>query len=283
MENIYKVHNIVAGVYTCIQGQKVIKVTASGKLRFLKQSPLVGDDVKIQNEQITEICQRRNSLIRPKVANIDQIFIFMSILEPKFQSYLVDKYMSIAEVKDIQPILCISKADLDMQNSQHWLNSYQSLGYTVILINNQNPKYLQQIQKILKDKYNLFMGQSGVGKTTTLNILGKFNFQTQEISRHLGRGKHTTRVVSILKVQNGWLIDTPGFSSLELNLSQIELAQSFKIFKQLSKNCKYRSCLHQNENLKDCAIKQAVINNSIPQFRYDNYLKLLNEIKKEKY
>ncbi|WP_435129242.1 ribosome small subunit-dependent GTPase A [Mycoplasma sp. 6243] len=282
MKQIYKIFEAVSGIYKLVNKQQVIKVPAAGKLRFLQKTPVVGDNVIMENNQIVEILDRQNFFIRPKVANVDQIFIFMSIKQPKFSSFLVDKYMAIIEEKQIEPVLCISKIDLDEENARKWANKYQNLGYHVILINNNSPNYLNKIEEITANKYNLFMGQSGVGKTTTLNNIGNFNYQTQEISKALGRGKHTTRTVSIIKIKKGWLIDTPGFSSLDLNLTQIQLAHSYKCFYNWSKLCKFRSCLHQNEAINDCAIKQKLRDGVLPEFRYKNYLKLLSQLNEGK-
>ncbi|WP_322935340.1 ribosome small subunit-dependent GTPase A [Mycoplasmopsis felis] len=282
MEQIYKIFSIVSGRYLIKNNENEQWVYAAGKLRYQEQTPLVGDDIILENNTITKILDRKNSFIRPKVANIDQIFIFMSIKEPNFLSYLVDKYMSIIENKNIIPILCITKTDLDTNQAKEWEIQYKNMGYEVVLINNENPSYIQKINKLMTNKYSVFMGQSGVGKTTTLNILGNLNYQTQEISKSLGRGKHTTRTTYITKINQGWLIDTPGFSSFDLNISKLELAQSFKVFNELSKLCKFRSCLHLEEETKDCAIKQKIDTKEIPLFRYQNYVKLLTEIQNER-
>ncbi|MFV8401447.1 ribosome small subunit-dependent GTPase A [Mycoplasma sp. 005V] len=275
----YKVTKIVSGIYTVSNGEETLEIPAAGKLRYLEQSPVVGDNVIVSNGIITEILPQKNSFIRPKVANVDQIIVFMSIEQPKFQPFLVDKYFAIIESKNITPVLFITKTDLNLKYANEIAQLYRGMQYRVELINNSDPdSYLDSLQNLFDKKYSVFMGQSGVGKTTTLNALGQHNFLTQEISKALGRGKHTTRVVSIINFNNGYLIDTPGFSSLSLDMDKEELAKSFKVFKELSNLCKFRNCLHLNESVQDCAIKQQVGSELIPQIRYNNYIKLLDEI-----
>ncbi|WP_416754705.1 ribosome small subunit-dependent GTPase A [Mycoplasma sp. 654] len=275
----YKVIKIVSGIYTVSNGFQRLEIPAAGKLRYLEQSPVVGDDVIVTNGIITEILPQKNSFIRPKVANIDQMIVFMSIEHPKFQPFLVDKYFAIIESKNIVPILFITKTDLNLEYATEIANLYRGMQYRVELIDNNNPdNYLPNLENLFNGKYSVFMGQSGVGKTTTLNAIGEHNFLTQEISKALGRGKHTTRVVSIIDFKDGYLIDTPGFSSLALDINKEELAKSFKVFRELGAYCKFRNCLHFNESLQDCAIKQQVRSELIPQIRYNNYIKLLEEL-----
>ncbi|MHA3786163.1 ribosome small subunit-dependent GTPase A [Mycoplasma sp. VS276A1] len=275
----YKVTKIVSGIYTVQNEHDTLEIPAAGRLRYLEQSPVVGDNVIVSNGTITEILPQKNSFIRPKVANIDQMIVFMSIEQPKFQPFLVDKYFAIIENKNIVPVLFITKTDLNPSYAEEIAELYRGMQYRVELIDNKNPdNYINNLNGLFSKKYSVFMGQSGVGKTTTLNALGEHNFLTQEISKALGRGKHTTRVVSIINFNDGYLIDTPGFSSLSLDMDKEELAKSFKAFKELSKMCKFRNCLHLNESIDNCAIKQQVGTKLIPQIRYNNYIKLLDEI-----
>ncbi|UUM19699.1 MULTISPECIES: ribosome small subunit-dependent GTPase A [unclassified Mycoplasma] len=277
-----KIFSIIGGIYTVkLQDQSFIKISGAGKLRYLNLTPLVGDDVIVENNQVSQILERKNEFIRPKVANIDQMILLMSFKEPQFSSFLFDKYLSIVENKKITPILFFTKADL----SQDYMivEQYRKMNYQCYLINNNNPTYVNDVKRIFKNKYSVFMGQTGVGKTTTINKLSNNNYQTQAISKALGRGKHTTRAIHITEFNHGYLIDTPGFSSLDLDMNKYELARSFEQFDKLAQQCKFRSCLHLNETINVCAIKQAVENGSIPQFRYDNYLKLQNQLtEKEK-
>lgn len=276
-----KIYSIVSGIYEIKNlDNSIISIPGSGKLRFNNLTPLVGDFVEHDDKMILEILNRKNNFIRPKVANVDQVIVVMSLKEPEFSSFLMDKFLSIIEFKEIKPVLFFTK--IDLVDNFYWIEEYKKCGYEVYLIDNKNESDLNKIRQIFKDKTNVFLGQTGVGKTTTINRLSKNNFETQQISKALGRGKHTTRVVRIIEFNNGELIDTPGFSSLDLDINSLELAQSFELFKKHFPNCKYRSCLHINENLHDCAIKRQ-INISIPQWRYENYLKLSKETKKERW
>ncbi|TNK83308.1 ribosome small subunit-dependent GTPase A [Mycoplasmopsis pullorum] len=277
----YKVYSINSGIYTLHNERETIKVPAAGRLRFKENSPLVGDYVKLHEGLLTQICERKNSFIRPKVANVDQVFIVMSLVEPDFQSFLMDKFLAIIENKEITPIILFTKSDLT--NDFYWFDEYTKLGYSTFLVDNKKPIFIEKIKKLFKDRTSVFMGQTGVGKTSTINNLGGYQFQTQQISKALGRGKHTTRIVQIVKFNDGELIDTPGFSSLDLDLDKIDLAQSFKFFKLNIGKCKFRSCLHINERIQDCFIKQSVENGDFPLWRYQNYQKLQTEVKKEEY
>ncbi|VEU76170.1 ribosome small subunit-dependent GTPase A [Mycoplasmopsis columboralis] len=273
-----KIFSIIGGVYTVeLQNGEQIKISAAGKLRYLNVTPLVGDDVEIINNQVSEILPRKNSFIRPKVANVDQMILLMSFKEPEFSSFLLDKYLSIVENKKIKPILFFTKYDLTNEN--HWYEQYQKMNYEVYLINNTSSEYVNSIKNIFQDKYSVFMGQTGVGKTTTINKLSNNNYQTQSISKALGRGKHTTRAIHITPFNNGYLIDTPGFSSLDLDMDKYELARSFASFDTLAQQCKFRSCLHLNEDQSVCAIKQAINTDVVPNFRYENYVKLQAQLK----
>ncbi|SJZ45627.1 ribosome small subunit-dependent GTPase A [Mycoplasmopsis verecunda] len=277
----YKVLKSVSGIYTVRnENNETLEIPASGKLRYLEQSPIVGDNVIVENGVIVNILPRENFFIRPKVANIDQMIVFMSIEKPKFQSFLVDKYFAIIESKNIEPVLFITKSDLNPEEANQIASLYRGMKYHVELIDNVSGYNHNHLIDIFTGKYSVFMGQSGVGKTTTINALGNHSFSTQEISKALGRGKHTTRVVSIIDFNGGYLIDTPGFSSLTLDLSKEQLSKSFKIFRELSKSCKFRNCLHYNENIDNCAIKQNIGTKLIPQIRYNNYIKLLDELSK---
>ncbi|MEE3928215.1 ribosome small subunit-dependent GTPase A [Mycoplasmopsis ciconiae] len=273
-----KIYSIISGVYHVKVEDKILKVHGSGKLRFLNLTPLVGDYVSIQNDQISDIFERKNSFIRPKVANVDQVIVVMSLKEPEFQPFLMDKYLSIIEYKNIKPVIFLTKSDLC--DDFYWYDQYKKIGYEVYLIDNKNQNYLEHLKHIFKDKTNVFLGQSGVGKTTTINYLSNNSYQTQAISKALNRGKHTTRVLRIIEFNEGELIDTPGFSSLNLDLSALELAQSYDIFKKYYPLCKYRSCFHISELTKDCAVKLALEKGEIPNWRYTNYLKLNSETTK---
>lgn len=275
-----KIYSINSGKYYINDLQNKMHILpAAGVFRHKEITPLVGDIVEFEEGQyIKEIYPRKNSFVRPKVANIDNIVVVMSIKEPEFQSYLVDKYLAFIESKNIKPIIVLTKDDL---GSAPYFEQYKNMGYEIYKINYKTDDWVKIFTKIFDHKTCSLMGQSGVGKTTIINKLTNNNYETQNISKSANRGKHTTRIVQIIPILNGELIDTPGFSSFDLNISNLELASSYSQFKELGKLCKFKSCLHENEPEEYCNIKLNVKNKTIPEFRYQNYLKLLKEIKHE--
>lgn len=276
-----KIYSINSGIYSIKdENNNFHNLPALGIFRHKNIAPLVGDNVEFEIDRyITKIYERKNEFIRPKVANIDHIIIVMSLHEPEFQSFLVDKYMALIESANIEPILFITKTDL---GANKYKNEYENLGYKVYELSYKTDEWVNNIKELFTNKTNVLMGQSGVGKTTLVNKITGSNFAVQSISKFANRGKHTTRIVQIVNVfDNGELIDTPGFSSLDINLSKQQLAYSYKQFKELGKFCKFKTCFHYNEPESFCNIKQAVWSNIIPQFRYNNYLKLLQEVENE--
>ncbi|RMA78988.1 ribosome biogenesis GTPase [Metamycoplasma subdolum] len=266
-----KIVKSVAGFFDVksFKDGEIYRVRGSGKLRLLDMKPIVGDHVEFQKgELIHRILGRKNFFIRPKIANVDQAIVVMSLVEPEFSSLLVDKFLIIVESKDVKPVIVLTKKDL---TSLSKINYYKDQGYKVYEINYETGEGFDDLSNIFKDKTSFFVGQTGVGKTTLINYLAKTNFETQEISKALNRGKHTTREVSLIEFNGGEIIDTPGFSSIEFDLTVKEMPSAFYIFRELGKECKYKSCYHYNEPLEDCAIKQAVQSGKIKEERYNNY------------
>lgn len=251
---------------------------ARGKFRNMKIVPLVGDFVKFdkENNYILEILPRKNSLVRPSICNIDQVFIITSTIKPEFDTNLLDKLLVIAEFNSIKPIICLTKIDLLSKEKLDELNPifdyYRKIGYEVI-INSQ----LEKVKELLKDKVTVFTGQSGAGKSTLLNKLDKnLNIKTNEISEALGRGKHTTRHTELIYTNDGWVADTPGFSSLDfgmLGMTNSDIRDNFIEFQELRDGCKYKDCMHYNDD--GCMIKSKVESNKILSTRYENYIKFI--------
>lgn len=251
---------------------------ARGKFRNMKLIPLVGDFVKFDkdNNYILEILPRKNSLVRPSICNIDQVFIITSTTKPEFDTNLLDKLLVIAEFNSMKPIICLTKIDLLSKEKLDKLtisfNYYKKIGYEVI-INNE----LDKIKELLKNKVTVFTGQSGAGKSTLLNKLDKdLNIKTNEISEALGRGKHTTRHTELIHINDGWVADTPGFSSLDfemLGMSNSDIRDNFVEFQELRDECKYKDCMHYNDD--GCKIKEEVLNKNILHSRYENYIKFI--------
>ncbi|MXR13464.1 ribosome small subunit-dependent GTPase A [Mycoplasma flocculare] len=278
---------IIAGFYDVIdlKSQKLYPLLrGSGFLRQNENSPLVGDFVDFKAEGfINKIYERKNQLIRPKVANIDQALVFVSIKKPDFSSLLLDRFLLIIESKNITPILIITKIDLD-SNFESWLVDYQKMNYTIFFINNKNTDIPNELKQKLREKLNFVIGQTGVGKTSFINNLLKENLEIQEISQSLNRGKHTTRVVQIFEKDNFRIIDTPGFSSFShKEIGKVQIRNSFKIFQEFAINCKFRTCFHFQESLEICGIKKAVKEGKIPETRYKNYYYFLGKYEKKNY
>lgn len=257
-------------VVLCKNGEYTCK--PRGKFRNDKITPLVGDNVIIDpdNKYILEIKKRKNMLIRPSVANIDQALIVSSVKEPNFSTNLLDKLLVIVTYNNIKPIICLTKLDLlnesELKEIDMYIKYYSSLGYTVV--SNQDKKI---IKELLKDKLTVITGQSGAGKSTLLNMLDKsLELKTNAISKALGRGKHTTRHVELYNIDGGLVVDTPGFSAIDLSdIPNIAIRDNMiEMYENLSE-CKYRDCMHIKED--GCAVKRKVENGEILISRYNNY------------
>lgn len=269
LKNISDLYGIKSqdGYYEC---------KAKGIFRKKNLIPTVGDKVLFDKEKlvITDILERKNILVRPPIANIDQALIVMSTINPSFSTYLVDKLLNIIEFNNIKPIICISKLDLcHNEITDKYIDYYRSIGYEVILNSD-----IESIKRILKNKITVLTGQSGVGKSTLLNKLDiNLNLKTDDISYALGRGKHTTRHTEIYEVCGGYIADTPGFSSLLLDMKKEEVRDNMIEFNNYKDKCKYRDCMHLNE--EECEIKRLVKEGTIISSRYENYIKFISEIK----
>lgn len=248
-----------------------------GKFRISNLTPLVGDIVEIDNNNnyIIDIKKRKNSLIRPSVSNIDKAIIVTSV-KPKLDTNLLDKLLVLTMYNNIEPVICFTKLDLlnleELKEINSIINYYESIGYVTV----KNTQ-IDKIKSILKNNLSVFVGQSGAGKSSLLNKLdSKLELKTNEISKALGRGKHTTRHVELFEVFEGLVVDTPGFSSLDLSsLSNMDIRDNMKeMFDNLDK-CKYRDCMHYKED--GCYVKSLVDDNVILKSRYDNYISFLRK------
>ena len=273
-----KIIKSLAGFYYVESNGKVYQTRARGNFRKKGQTPYVGDEVEFSAEKdsegyILKIAERKNSLIRPPIVNIDQAVVIMSAKEPDFNANLLDRFLVLLEHKGIHPILYLSKLDLLEVGDEldAFLQVYRSIGYDVA-------RSVGELLPLLSMKTTVFMGQTGVGKSTLLNkIAPDLQLETGEISESLGRGRHTTRAVSLYNLNGGKIADTPGFSSIDYEVSQAdELNQAFPEIAGLSRSCKFRTCTHTHE--PGCAVKPAVEDGQIATFRFDNYLQFLSEI-----
>jgi len=258
------------------ENNEIIDCETRGKLRNNKITPLVGDNViiDVDKKRIEEVLERKNSLLRPLISNIDTLLIVMSVTIPSFSSYLIDKFLIIAFANNIEPIIVITKMDKlkykDKLNIKKYIKYYRKIG-----IKTYYNKSIRSIKRELTNKVVSLCGQTGAGKSTLLNKIDKsLSLKTDEVSTALGRGKHTTRLVEIFKLNKFMVADTPGFSSLDLNIKKEEIKKCYPDF---NKECKYKTCTHNKED--GCAIKELVEKNIIPKWRYNNYIKLMEEAK----
>ncbi len=239
-------------------------------------TPLVGDYVLFSKEKhlIEEVLPRKNEFQRPKVSNIDQAFLITSLVHPDFSLNLLDKLIVLMEINQVEPIICITKEDITDNDEKskiyELLEYYKSLGYKVV--SNQD---INKILELIKGKTSVFTGQTGAGKSTLLNRLNpEWELETGEVSMALGRGKHTTRVVELFQLNEGKVMDTPGFSALDFKgISKEIIRDSFREFREYP--CPYRDCSHTKEG--ECTVKQEVLANNIMKSRYDNYLNFIGE------
>ena len=266
---------ILSNLYTVNSNGKIYECHSRGKFRNNKITPMVGDYVKFdsENNYILEILPRRNELERPLVSNIDQGLIVTSLKYPDFSTNLLDKLLVVMEYHKIKPIICLTKNDLLNSNEKKeikkYVKYYRSLGYKVLYNTN-----IFRIKRSFKNKTIVFTGQTGAGKSSLINKLDKsLNFETNEISKALGRGRHTTRFVQLIELFGGKVVDTPGFSMIEFNgMTTEDIRESFIEFKKYP--CPFKDCMHLTE--RECRVKKEVKNNNILESRYEDYKKFIS-------
>lgn len=278
----YYVHVVGSGLYEC---------KARGVFRKEKLKPLVGDEVKIEvldetekTGNIIEMLPRRNALIRPAVANIDQALVVFAVTQPKPHFNLLDRFLVMMEQKEIPVILCFNKKDIaDGQEITELEQIYRSCGYPMIFTSAREQENVEQVKKLLKGKTTAIAGPSGVGKSSLINLLqSAVEMETGSISRKIARGKHTTRHSELLTVDgDSYIMDTPGFSSLYVNdFDKEELKYCFREFAPYEGLCRFHGCDHVHE--PGCAVKEAVEQGIIHNVRYENYLEMYRELQEKK-
>ena len=258
-----------------LENNTIIDTKTRGKLRNEKISPVVGDNVivDVNAKTIEKVEARKNYLERPLIANIDKLLIVMSTSIPAFSSYLIDKFLLIAYSNKIEPIIIITKTDMislkEKNEVKKYINYYRKIGIKVYLNTSVN-----KIKKELTGSVIALCGQTGSGKSSLLNkVDASLSLKTGEVSLSLGRGKHTTRLVELLEINGGLIADTPGFSSLDINMDKKELK---KYYPDFNYNCKYRSCMHIKED--GCEVLNLLQKGKIPKWRHDNYIKFIDEL-----
>lgn len=284
----------IAGFYYVIaEDGSIYECKAKGIFRKDKQKPLVGDYVEMsvldQEEKlgnIDVILPRKNDLIRPNVANVDQALIIFAITKPKPNLNLLDRFLVMMEKQDIQTVICFNKQDIASEEEQELLrDGYGKCGYDVRFLSARTQDGIQELRQLLKNRTTVVAGPSGVGKSSIINLLQpQAQMETGSISEKIDRGKHTTRHSQLICVEkDSYILDTPGFSSLFIEeFDKEDLKDYYREFRQFEPECKFQGCMHVHEPV--CGVKKALEEGKISQLRYDNYVTLFEELKlKKKY
>ena len=281
----------IAGFYYVHTGKELYECKAKGIFRNKKIKPLVGDNVKIEvldeeekKGNITEIIERKNQLIRPAVANIDQVLVIFAAAKPAPNFNLLDRFLVTMEGYGVDTIICFNKKDLVTEEEMQELQSiYAKCGYQVIITSTKTEDGIEQVQELIENKTTAMAGPSGVGKSSMINLLHPHaQMETGNISEKIERGKHTTRHSEIFHVsEDTFIMDTPGFSSLYVdNLEKEELRERFPEFLDYEGVCRFQGCVHIHE--PECSVKEALEQGNISRSRYENYKLFYEELKEKK-
>lgn len=275
----------IGGFYYVEAAGEIYECKARGAFRKAKITPLVGDSVEISVEEnnknsIDVIGERRNFFNRPPISNVDKLVIVSSTCDPKPNLLIIDRLTAVAYYKNVQPVIVFTKEDIF--GADEYVDIYSKTDIPVFSVSNKTGEGVEEIKAFLDGSISVFTGNSGVGKSSLLNrIAPEFSLETGEISQKLGRGRHTTRHVELFKVGNGYIADTPGFSSLDFETNDIimkdDLAYCFPEFREYLGECKFTSCAHVND--KGCKILEALKDGKIQESRHESYVALYNEVK----
>lgn len=274
----------LGGLYTVETPDGLYECKARGVFRSKGISPCTGDKVQIKDNVIYDVFPRKNHIIRPPLANLDLLIFVVSTVSPAPNFLLIDKFIAVAEYKGITPAVVITKTDLG--ESTKIREIYSSIGIDVIEVSYNDENTIDAVRNLIKGKISAFTGNSGAGKSTLLNAVdSSLNIPTGEISRKLGRGRHTTRHAELYKLaEGGYIADTPGFSTFETNRYDIirkeEIAGCFREFSKAEGECRFRDCAHICE--KGCVIIDAVRRGEISESRHASYCTMYDEAKKLK-
>lgn len=283
-----RIIGLSCGVYSVQVGSDVINASARGIFRNSGIKPLVGDnvDINVNDHVIDSVYPRVSCLIRPPLANATQLIIIQSLVEPDFSYLLVFKYLTYANMNGLKPIIVLTKQDKeqDLDKINEITSLFKEMGIDVYVVDNKNKYGFDKIDAIFDSQISCLIGQTGVGKSSFINsICPSFSRKVGEYSKALHRGKHQTKEVVLLPYRNGYIADTPGFSSLNLDLFKEDLAKFFPSFNELSLECYYSNCIHLSEDR--CAIKTAIEKGTISNIAYECYKVLSNQAlsRKERY
>ncbi len=277
----------IGGFYYVKTPDGIVECRARGRFRKDGQSPMVGDYVRIKRTaedagkgSVDEILPRKNSFIRPPVANIDQLVAVISVKNPESSLLLTDQLTVTAEAAGVCPVICINKQDLDEERASTIFKIYETTGYPVILTSAKKEQGLTALSEILKGKITAFAGNSGVGKSSLLNRLcDTFSLETGSVSEKTQRGRHTTRHTELLELPfGGYVFDTPGFSSFAAEgIAADALKEFFPEMAAYGEHCRFAGCAHVAE--PGCEVKDALQAGKIARERYDSYCALYQELK----
>lgn len=281
----------LSGFYYVRNKNGVYQCKGRGVFRKRKITPLVGDFVSFDLDEnkegyMTEVEPRENKLIRPPIANVNQAIIVTSAKNPEFNPKLLDRFLVKIESVGIKPIIFLTKMDLVTSEEQQVIErfkfDYEKIGYDFQLTSAKSDITQHHLFDYFQDKTTVIAGQSGVGKSSLLNsLMPSLDLKTADVSKSLGRGKHTTRHVELLQINGGFVADTPGFSSLDFdNIEQETLSFCFPEMRERENQCKFRRCMHDKE--PKCAVKLAVKEGTLSSQRYEHYLEFLTEIQSRK-
>ena len=274
----------LGGLYTVESPDGIYECKARGVFRSKGISPSVGDRVELTDGVISSVEPRRNFIIRPPLANLDQLVFVVSTVSPAPNYLILDKFIAVAEFKGITPVLVITKTDLG--DSSALKEIYGSIGIKLLEADYSTPETIEAVREMLRGKVSAFTGNSGAGKSTLLNAVDPaLDIPTAEISRKLGRGRHTTRHAQLYKLaEGGYIADTPGFSTFDTNRYDIirkeELAGCFREFDGLTDKCQFRDCSHTCE--KGCAVVEALGRGEIQPSRHESYCAMYEEARQIK-
>ena len=282
ISGFYYVHVVESGIYEC---------KAKGIFRQQKMKPLVGDDVEIdiiseekKTGNVAAILPRKNALIRPAVANVDQALLIFAAASPNPNFNLLDRFLVMMGRQDVPVILCFNKCDLITEEQKQEIEAiYEVSGCKILFVSAKKELGLKELQEILEGKTTTVAGPSGVGKSSLINLLApEACMETGEISKKIERGRHTTRHAELIQLKgDGYIMDTPGFSSLYLpEMEKEELQDCYPEFAAFEPYCRFQGCSHINE--PDCGVKEALSEGKIHPVRYENYCQLYGELKDRK-